>query len=170
MSKNCSRISHALLVLCAAFFLSCDRPPAPAATVQMEQADAELLRIAENARRTLPIFFQRLARADSRDHSFYIKHPFAADEDSGIAMEQLWLGDIRFRDGVYIGVLASNPVYISGKRKGDTVVLDVDTITDWMFVRDGVIAGGRSIRHLLERIPENQRTDRQQQLLSMFER
>ena len=165
-----------LLFLCAVLLLSCTKQPAsftPAQagsqTVQTGQADGELVEIAEEARRTLPVFFRHLTRAEAGEDNFCIKHPFRADEDSDIGMEQVWLTGIHFRNGEYYGILASAPLYISGMKKGDTVAFDMEEITDWMFVRDGKIAGGRSIRYLLENIPESRRSEEQRQMLQMFE-
>jgi uncharacterized protein YegJ (DUF2314 family) len=53
--------------------------------------------------------------------------------------------------------------------KGDTITIDTDKITDWMYVQDEKIIGGRSIKYLLEKIPENQRSDEQRKILLMFE-
>ncbi|MDR1858424.1 MAG: DUF2314 domain-containing protein [Treponema sp.] len=163
------------LLLCGIFFMSCDRQPsAPgqqirAETAYAEQDDGEILRIAIDARRTLPIFFRQLARGDAKESGFSIKHPFRADDGSGIGMEQLWLDGIHFKDGVFFGILAGDPAHVSGMQKGDTVALDMDAITDWMYVRDGKIAGGRSIKYLLEQIPESQRSEGQRKILRMFE-
>jgi len=160
------------LLLCGLLFMSCDRQPveqARAETAYTEQYDGEILRIAEDARRTLPIFFRQLTRGDPRESGFSIKHPFRADNGSGIGMEQLWLNGIHFKDGEYFGVLASIPLYVSGLQKGDTVALDMDAVTDWMYVRDGKIAGGRSIKYLLEQIPESRRSEEQRKMLQMFE-
>jgi len=164
-----------LLLLCGLLLMSCDRQPVAfgsmegTETAYTEQYDGEILQIAIDARRTLTIFLRQLSRGDPRESGFSIKHPFRADDGSGIATEQLWLGDIRFRDGEYLGVVADDPLYLSGLRKGDTVTLDMDAITDWMYLRDGKIAGGRSIKYLLEQIPESQRSEGQRKILRMFE-
>ena len=157
------------LVLCAALLTSCDRPPAQAPTLQVEQADKELLEITQNAQRTLYIFFQHLNAPGAKEHDFYVKFPFSTDQSADADAEQVWLTGIRFKDGTYTGVLANEPAHIGGMSKGDTVVFGVDAITDWMFVKDGKIAGGRSIRYLLEKTPENERTESQRRLLQMFD-
>ena len=153
------RLPVVLFMLFGAMLLSsCQKQPAAAIrpmTVQAEQSDSELLRIAEEARRTLPVFFRHLARADADRESFRVKYPFAADDGSGLAMEQVWLGGIFFKDGQYYGVLVSNPLHLSGRKKGDTVAFDADAITDWMYIEGGKIAGGRSIKYLLEKNPED---------------
>ena len=165
------------LFLCAALLLSCAKQPASfssnqytaAETVQIDQGDEKILQIAEDARRTLPVFFRHVTRAEAGEDHFCIKHPFRADDDSGIGMEQIWLTGIQFRNGEYYGILASDPVHINGMKKGDVVAFDVEEITDWMYVRDGKITGGRSIRYLLENIPESRRTEGQRQTLQMFD-
>ena len=165
------------LFLCAILFLSCGKQSGPpetdlltrTATIQTEQTDREILQIAEDARRTLPIFFRHLSRPDSNEDGFCVKHPFMADDQSGIVMEQIWLTDIYFKDGAYYGVLASSPMHLSGMKKGDTVTFEADLITDWMYVHNGKIAGGRSIKYLLEKIPESQRSEEQRKTLQMFE-
>jgi len=166
----------ALLFLCAALFFSCERQPstngqdraAGAASAQAEQSDAELTRIAENARRTLPIFFRHLTGAGPGEDAFYVKYPFPADDGSGFGSEQVWLGGIHYKNGTYYGILAVEPEHLGGMKKGDTAAFNADSITDWMYVRDGEIVGGGSIKYLLEKIPEERRSEEQIKILGMF--
>jgi uncharacterized protein YegJ (DUF2314 family) len=138
-------------------------------TLHLNQDDEALNRIAQNARDTLPVFFRRLLRPAKGESNFRIKYPFKTDPGSGFGMEQLWLSGIDFRDGVYYGVLSNTPYYIASIKRGDTVSFSVDEITDWMYIKDGKIIGGLSIRHLLEQIPEHERSGEQRALLEMFE-
>jgi uncharacterized protein YegJ (DUF2314 family) len=134
--------------------------------MQVEQDDEEILQIADDARNTLPGFFRHLNRPGAGEKQFCVKYPFATDDNSG--MEQMWLTGIYFKNGVYFGVLASSPRQLSGKKKGDTVIFEADGITDWMYIRGDKIIGGYSIKYLLEKIPPNQRNDREHKLLQMF--
>ena len=149
---------------------SCEKAPEPSEVtiMQVYQDDAEIARIAEDARSTLPVFFRYLTRAGAKGEYCYVKYPLMADDDSGLNMEQIWLTGIQFKNGRYFGVLAGAPLYLSGMKKGDTVIIDMDTITDWMYVQSGKIIGGESIKYLLGRIPEDQRSDREQELLRML--
>jgi len=142
--------------------------PAKPITMQADQTDKKILQIAEDARNTLPGFFRQLTRADAKEEYFCIKYPFKADDGSGVNMEQVWLTGIHFKNGIYYGFLASAPRYLNGMKKGDKVMFDTDTITDWMYVRGGRIIGGDSIKYLLEKIPEDQRSDRERELLRML--
>ena len=160
------------------FLLACCKQSAPPAPdrqisepqiIQTEQFDEEILRIAEDAQRTLPIFFRHLTRPDPKEDRFCVKYPFKADDQSGIIMEQIWLTGIHFKDGEYYGVLSVTPLYLNSMKKGDTVAFNADAITDWMYVRNEKIVGGHSIKYLLEKIPENERSEEQRTMLEMFE-
>ena len=164
------------LLTCVILFISCqkssDQPtpqePAKTITIQIGQTDKEIAQIAEDARNTLPGFFRQLTRADAKEEHFCIKYPFKADEGSGVNMEQVWLTGIHFKNGIYYGFLASAPRHLSGMKKGDKVMFDTDTVTDWMYVRGGRIIGGDSIKYLLRKIPEEQRSDEERELLRML--
>jgi len=137
--------------------------------MQAYQDDGEIARIAEDARNTLPVFFRHLAGGGANaGKDCYVKYPFVADEDSGVDREQVWLTGIQFNNGAYYGVLANTPRYLSGMKKGDRVIFEIDAITDWMYVRDGKITGGESIKYLVEKIPEDRRSDRERELLRML--
>jgi uncharacterized protein YegJ (DUF2314 family) len=159
-----SALCYLLFAIC---YTSCDknvsRPPSP--EIEVEQSDKEIERIAENARRALPTFFRNLARPEEGAGNFYIKYPLIAD-DGGI--EQVWLGSIHLNGGVYFGRLA-NTTKLMESRKGSSIIIDTDKITDWMYIQDGKIIGGRSIKYLLEKIPEEKRKEDQRKILKMFE-
>jgi uncharacterized protein YegJ (DUF2314 family) len=158
--------------MCALLFFSCDKSPVisaynrPSPAIELEQSDKEIARIAENARRALPIFFMNLARPGKGADNFCVKYPLSSD-DGGV--EQVWLGGIRFKDGVYYGVLANAARQLDSVKKGGTITFDPDAITDWMYVQDGKIMGGRSIKYLLEKIPEAERGEDQRKILLMFD-
>jgi len=166
---------NVFLVLAAIFFVSCGgqsslfRQAARATTVHVDEFDGEIPRITENARNTLNIFFRHLNMAEPGEGNFSVKYAFPVDAESGTSAEQIWIGNITFRNGRYYGAVASTPVYLTGIRRGDTINFNVDLITDWMFTRNGRIVGGHSIRHLLEQIPEGYRTAGQRRTLQMFE-
>ena len=141
----------------------------PAPTLHLDQTNGDLLRIAASARDTLPLFFRRLLRPAKDESDFSVKYPFRADSGSGFSMEQIWLQNITFKDGVYYGVLANDPFYITAMKKGGIVSFSADEITDWMYIKNGKIVGGLSIKYLLEHIPEHERGDEQKEILQMFE-
>ena len=160
------------IIVCVIFLFSCDKSTTdaslrnkPSPTVEIEQSDKEIERIAENARRALPTFFRNLARPETGANKFYIKYSLSTDDGA----EQVWLGGIRVKDGVYYGRLANTSSLLGDKKKDNLITFNPDAITDWMYIQDGKIIGGRSIKYLLEKIPEEKRSEDQRKILKMFE-
>jgi uncharacterized protein YegJ (DUF2314 family) len=162
-----------LLISLAFFSCGAKSSGVPAAgadpTLHRDQADGGLVLIAENARDSLPVFFRRLQRPQRGDGNFRIKYALKTSAGSVFSREQVWLSDIRFRDGLYSGVLANSPYYVSGLAGGERISFDVEEITDWMFTQKGKITGGLSIKYLLDQIPEHERDEEQRRILEMFE-
>jgi uncharacterized protein YegJ (DUF2314 family) len=98
-----------------------------------------------------------------------VKVPFAADEGNGLGREFLWLADVRYGDGVYSGTVASRPFYIEGLERGARVSFEAADIADWMYLRDGRIVGGRSVKYLIEMTGEIDRGGGMAELLNLFE-
>ena len=139
-------------------------------TAELPAGDLVILQIAQDARSTLPVFFRLMARAGAAGSSYCVKYPLPASDTSGYCSEQVWLSGISFKDGTYYGTLAGIPLYQEGLKKGDTIPFSADSVTDWMYIQNGKITGGESIKYLLEKIPENSRSQEQQKILEMFER
>jgi uncharacterized protein YegJ (DUF2314 family) len=163
-----------LLLVCTAFFPCCLKQPVldtinQPSTVIAAPADREILRIADEARAGLPVFFRQLARPETGESNFSVKYPFSADEGGDVSTEHIWLTGIHSKNGRYYGKLAGTPVHLSGMKRGDTITFIADDITDWMYVKDGKIVGGLSIKYLLEQIPKDKRSEVQDKLLEMFE-
>ena len=162
------------IVVCAAIiiFFSCykerdaSRGQYLSAVIEIEQADRELAGIAENARRSLPTFFRNLTRPESGANNFCVKYPLTAIDGR---TEYVWLGNIHFRHGVYYGAVANATSLHDSVKKGDSIIIDTEKIADWMYVQNGKILGGRSIKYLLEKIPEEKRGEEQRKILGMFE-
>ena len=137
---------------------SCEKSnyiPADRTTLHQDRDDEKILHITKLARDTLPDFFRHMLRPAKDESNFMVKYPFKADADSGFSMEQLWLRNIQFKDGVYYGVVANMPFYIESIKKGDTISFSMEDISDWMYTSGKKIVGGYSIKYLLEQIPEH---------------
>jgi uncharacterized protein YegJ (DUF2314 family) len=122
--------------------------------LHMSQSDETLNAIAQNVRETLPAFMRKQQAPAPGERDFMIKYPFETGEDSGFGYEHIWLGEIHFRDGRYYGKVINQPYYAGGLKQGDITPFNTDDISDWMYIRDGKIVGGLSVKYLIERIPE----------------
>ena len=57
-------------------------------------------------------------------------------------------------NGTYSGHFANEPRDLPGKREGDQVQFAQGDISDWMFMRNGKIVGGETIKPLLKSMPK----------------
>jgi len=138
-------------------------------TVRSSSGDPILDEIAFEARGAISVFIRHMRNPQKGEEQFRIKYPFQADSGSGIDKEYLWLSDVTFKHGKYSALVANRPYYTSGLEPGDEVFIMMDDIADWMFLRDGKIIGGRSIKYLIEKIPPIDRDEEMERLLRLFE-
>jgi uncharacterized protein YegJ (DUF2314 family) len=173
---------HFLLIVAAASLVSCGKITAPKKaplgaallggtldldfTLRTESGEEELLAITRRARETLPDFISALEKPGPGEEGFRVKYPMPAGGESGVVEEHIWLGDIVFRNGEYHGTVVSRPYYIAPLSAGDRIKFSIEKISDWMYLRDGRIVGGESIKYLIERIGE---TERDEELAAFYE-
>jgi uncharacterized protein YegJ (DUF2314 family) len=136
---------------------------------QAENDDPILRTIALGAQERLAEFTRKLRNPADDEYNFQVKYPFASDPGSEYTHEHLWIKDIEFKDGKFHGTLSNSPLYIQGLALGDRVEFFLDDISDWMYMKQGRIQGGQSIKYLIEKIPPADRDDALRQYLELFE-
>jgi uncharacterized protein YegJ (DUF2314 family) len=73
----------------------------------------------------------------------------------GTSAEHIWMAEVKkLPDGRYSARFANQPRDLPGKRVGDQVEFAQADISDWMFMRNGKIVGGETIRPLLKSMPK----------------
>jgi uncharacterized protein YegJ (DUF2314 family) len=60
--------------------------------------------------------------------------------------ELMWLNDLKFDKGVFTGKLANDPALAKHLKMGQTIQVKEDDVVDWMYVEDGKLKGGYTIR------------------------
>ena len=69
--------------------------------------------------------------------------------------EHIWIAEVKkLPDGRYSGRFANAPVHLPGRHIGDLVAFGEADISDWMFMRNGKIVGGETIRPMLKSMPK----------------
>jgi len=71
----------------------------------------------------------------------------------GGGKEYMWVGELRRDKGVIRGVLNNTPEMDVGVREGDAVVVKPEDVVDWIYVRNGKMYGGYTIRVMLKDLP-----------------
>jgi uncharacterized protein YegJ (DUF2314 family) len=101
----------------------------------------------DSARRTVGDFIAHLKSPGPNESRFSVKKQFGNDEKG----EHIWLDEVKFDVKKFSGVVANEPVEVTGVKMGDPATVEPKEISDWMYVRDGKLVGGTSIRLLYKR-------------------
>lgn len=118
-----------------------------AAVVGASGDDAEMIAATAEARRTWPEFVQAFARKPKNSESFSAKFPFDAPDQK----EFMWVEVISINGDTVVGRLGNDPVWVKDLKLGDEVKMKVSELSDWMYLKDGEIVGGYTVKVLMEK-------------------
>lgn len=114
----------------------------------MDQAVAQ-------ARATWPQFAQALAEPGKHRSGFSIKRGFRVQDNP--ESEHIWLTNVSFDGQRFRGEVNNEPVDTQEVKLGDVVDVTPQQLSDWMYVENGILQGGFTIRVLVEQqSPEEQ--------------
>jgi uncharacterized protein YegJ (DUF2314 family) len=112
---------------------------------EVAKNDVQIDQATRHARRTVPEFVQALQHPLPGDRDFAVKKLFIKDGKA----EHIWLTDVHFVGNRFVGLVDNKPLYIPGLQLGDKVSVNPDEISDWLYVRNGQLVGGYTVRVLL---------------------
>lgn len=119
--------------------------------VDVATGNPEMVAAITKARATLPAFWASYAAPKSSEDGHSLKVRFPTRGTNG---EHIWMAEVKkLSDGRYSGRFANQPRDLPGKRAGDLVEFTEADISDWMFLRNGKIVGGETIRPMLKLMP-----------------
>ncbi|MCR4030583.1 MULTISPECIES: YegJ family protein [Flavobacterium] len=117
----------------------------------VKSEDEEMNAAILQANETLDDFKKGLLDPTADSHALKVKF----SNEKGI--EHMWIGDIVYKDGQYTGILNNEPEYITEYKSGDKIEVDASKISDWMYLVNGKLHGGYTIRVLRDRMTEEER-------------
>jgi uncharacterized protein YegJ (DUF2314 family) len=108
----------------------------------------------EKARKTVQKFIDALQHPASGETDFEVKKPFVQKNE----IEHIWLSDVKFVGGRFQGKVDNLPEKIKGLKLGQLVSVNPDEISDWVYIKNGKLVGGYTIRaHYNELTPEQRK-------------
>ena len=120
--------------------------------VDLSPADAEMNAAIAKARATLPTFWASYEAPKPSEEGHSLKVSFPKPRSGN---EHIWMAEVKkLPDGRYSGRFANQPRDLPGKRIGDLVEFSQADVSDWMFMRNGKIVGGETIRPTLKHMPK----------------
>ena len=121
----------------------------------VENQDAEMNNIIIKAKQTLPEFYKVLESGNPNHEAFAVKVRFKINNDG----EHIWINSLFKRNGEYFGVVDNLPEFAKEVKQGDTIKIDTDKVSDWMYLDNGELKGGYTIRLLRTRMSEEERIE-----------
>lgn len=131
--------------------------------ISVKSEDQEMNLIIDQARESVSEFLNELNNPNSLGVDFSVKYPFATDPGSTTSLEHIWLGEIEQIDGKYYGIVINDPFYIKSMKYGDKVEFDINKVSDWKYVENGFLVGGKSIIYFYNRMSEEEKNDFEKQ-------
>jgi uncharacterized protein YegJ (DUF2314 family) len=130
------------------------RPNAEPESFDVKSTHAQMHRAVLQARKTVGTFVAALQHPSPGQRDFEVKKAFR----QGNEVEHLWLSDVRFSGNRFQGRVDNTPGKVHGVKVGELVSVNPDEISDWVFVDNGKLVGGYTIRaHYNELSPEQKR-------------
>lgn len=112
------------------------------AYVHVHDSDKAMDQAVREAQRTLGTFMAALASPKPGRTGFAVKKRCI----EGNSCEHIWLADVRFDGRVLRGKVDNNPVDTKSLRLGQKVTVRPEELSDWMYVENGRLVGGYTVR------------------------
>ena len=146
----------AVVVVLAAAGSSCRKGPEPRIErkgepdfIPVEDNDPEMDAAVRKGRDTLPELVKALTERPFGSRDFAIKKGFPA----GKRQEFIWLTDVALENGGFHAHVGNQPVWTTSVNLGDSLFVKKEEVVDWMYIRDGELVGGYTVRVLFKREP-----------------
>jgi uncharacterized protein YegJ (DUF2314 family) len=118
---------------------------------QVPNEHAAMQEAVAKARKTVRQFIVALQHPSPGESDFEVKKPFVEKGN----VEHIWLSDVTFVGGRFQGKVDNEPVNIRGLKPGQVVSVNPDEISDWVYIKNGKLVGGYTIRaHYNELTPQ----------------
>ena len=118
--------------------------------IDVRADDPDVLRARERARREIDDVMARHRASPLQELS--VKVPIT----DGINVEQVWLANVTYEDGVFSGTIDNDVGRVTTRRAGDVVRVKKEEISDYMYEENGKIRGNYTLRALLDRLPPDE--------------
>ncbi|WP_312745039.1 YegJ family protein [Sphingobacterium multivorum] len=108
------------------------------------------------AKNSLNQFVQAVEKPQEGYEAFALKIAYDTPDKS---LEHIWVGDISYQNGQFTGVVSNSPVSTKEVALGDTVVIDKQNISDWMYLDKGILRGGYTIRAMRDQLSGSEKEE-----------
>lgn len=121
-------------------------------TVTVRSGDEDLAAAIAKARSELPNVLQQFIAGALHDANFTVKVSIKEHNFT----EHFWLSETTFSDGIFSGIIESEPQSLSIIKQGDRWTAPIEEVTDWMYAKNQKMYGNYTLRALLPKMPPHE--------------
>ena len=124
-----------------------------APAIYVKDSDPKMIAAIELARNTLDDFLTTLQNSKPGQLDFRVKARMKEDARA----EHMWITNVRLFGDQIGGILDNEPLKLRLVKRGDEVRVQKNDVSDWMYVENGKLVGGYTIRVLREKMSAEER-------------
>src|SRR5262249_45481080 len=121
----------------------------------VDKDDPKMNAAIAKARSTVNTFIAALSAPKPNQADFSVKMAFTDGEHT----EHMWLGSVRYDGKVFRGVVNNDPELVNNVKVGQKASIEPSKVSDWMFVENGKLVGGYTIRVLRDTMSTKERAE-----------
>jgi uncharacterized protein YegJ (DUF2314 family) len=139
--RSLVRLSFALVL--AVFVAGCEQDSTPETLFADDYDKGDMESAIENAQAHVDDFIEILQSGEVEDYSIKV------EMSDGENTEHFWTSDVAYADGTFIAKIGNDAGLVEGVSLGDEVTRAKDEISDWLYIKDGLMHGNFTMRVLL---------------------
>ena len=133
--------------------------------IHIDNDDPRMVAATQKARVTAPEFAKALGAPKPNQDGFAVKLRVT----DGKATEYMWISDLSFDGQSFRGRLGNTPDAVTGVKLGDELAVKPGELSDWMYVEDGRLVGGYTLRVIRDSVSPEVRARLESQVPFRFE-
>ena len=147
-----ARISIVSFALVSILILSSLQAVAEDPVVSFSSADPAMNAAIEKARSSLPVFWSKFTDHTAEEDSFSLKIAISEGEET----EHFWCGEIDGNATKASCSISNEPQVVHSVSMGQRIDVDPKLISDWMYMLNGKIKGGETIRVIIPTLSKDE--------------
>ena len=109
----------------------------------------------DQARRSVNQFISNLQNPKEEQTYFSIKAKFSSEDE----IEHIWLSDVQYIDGIFIGKIGNEPEYVNNISFGEETSVYPNEISDWMIIENNILLGGYTIKAIRNSMSDTEKIE-----------
>ena len=147
-----ARLSVFSFTLVSLLVLNAPHALADDPVVSFSRDDPTMNAAIEKARSSLPVFWSKLADHAAEEGGFSLKIAISEGEET----EHFWCGEIEGNAAKASCSISNEPQVVHSVSMGQRIDVDPKLISDWMYMLNGKIKGGETIRVIIPTLSKDE--------------